>query len=116
MSYGLSTYTYNAFAISKSIMLEAIKNNSSNNKDYLINNYRDAHDPVSKLFYEDIGNTYIVESTQSVFMAKTPFGCKAAHSLKNMGNCENAIPVKIYCREHPLFINKIGKVTSVLTN
>ena len=116
LSYGLQTYTYNTFAISKSIIAKAIKNNNGQNFDYLINNYRDSQDPISKLFYKDIGNTYIVENSKLVFIMKMPLGRKVAHSLKNMGDCTAAIPIAVYKKEHPFFVNKVGKVGLVKLN
>lgn len=73
-------------------------------------NYRDAHDPVSKL-RANIGETYITPSTQNQFMSKTPFGSIQAHGINRMGDCDNAVPVNYYKKTHPTFIDKISEKT-----
>lgn len=95
------TVTFNAYGISKK-QLET-------NKDYtnLVTNYRDPHDPISKL-HENIGTTYITPSTQNKFMKVTPFGFMQSHGLKNMGDCDNSIPLEQYKRQNPMFLNKIS--------
>lgn len=97
----MKTVTFNAYGIGKKYK-EANKNYND-----LIINYRDAHDPVSKL-RENVGQTYITPSTQNQFMSKTPFGSIQAHGIKQMGDCNNAVPVNYYKQTHPLFIDKIS--------
>ena len=111
---GLETYTYNAFALSKTSLNKLNKERNLSNHNKLITNYRDPHDPISKLFNQDIGQTYIVENQQSAFMAKSPFGAKQAHSLAMMGDCTTATPIREYKRKNRWFIDKIGLVK--LTN
>ncbi|PWL79493.1 hypothetical protein DBY21_03160 [Candidatus Gastranaerophilales bacterium] len=111
---GLETYTYNTFAPSKTSLNKLNKERNLSNHNKLITNYRDPHDPISKLFNQDIGQTYIVENQQSAFMAKSPFGAKQAHSLAMMGDCNTATPIREYKRKNPWFIDKIGLVK--LTN
>lgn len=95
------TITFNAYGISKKHL------SPYQNYDNLVTNYRDPHDPVSKL-KSNIGTTYIVPSTQNSIMSKTPFGSIQAHGINNMGDCNNAIPVKEYKKSNPLFIDKIS--------
>ncbi len=103
-------YTYNAFPLGNDILNKIAESGGSTDYNNLIVNYRDAHDPISKLFNQHIGQTYIVESQQNKFMAKTPFGLKAAHSLVNMGSCQGAIPLEQYKKENPWFIDTIKLV------
>lgn len=97
---GLKTITFNAFGVSKKELPQG------ENFDRLVTNYRDAHDPVSKM-HKNVGTTYIVPTTQTPFMAKTPFGSVQAHGIKNMGNCDYAVPVEDYKKRNPLFLDKI---------
>lgn len=112
LSLGIPVFSYNAFCLSDKIKNIAKKNNKNKFFKSLINNYRTPEDLVSKLFYNDIGNTYIVENTilelPHTLIRKT----KAAHALKNMGNCKYAVPIEIYKMEHPHFIDKIFKKNS----
>ncbi len=83
----IETVTFNAYGISKKLILK--------DKDYnnLITNYRTPHDIVSKLRINP-GRTFIIPSDS---------GFLRAHSIKNMGNCLDAIPVEIYKKKHFLF-------------
>lgn len=116
LSLGLPTYTYNAFSIPPAIIDVALINSSGQNFDYLINNYRDPKDAISKLFYDDIGNTYIVENPNTSFFYKFLFCRKSAHSLKNMGDCATAIPIAFYKKEHFFFVDKITPLGLMLNN
>lgn len=73
---GLEVYTFNCFTINRKTIkeIEQIRGFIAQNQPII--NYRDPHDPISKLFNQDIGQTYIVENQQSAFMAKSPFGAK----------------------------------------
>lgn len=97
LSFGIQVFSYNAFFLSDKIKNQALKNNRNKNFEFLINNYRTPKDLVSKLFYKDIGNTYIVENIKS----------RHAHALINMANCKTSIPIEIYKKEHPDFTDKI---------
>ena len=99
---GFKTITFNAYGISKKHI------DMSKISDGQILNYRDAHDPVSKL-RANVGETYITPSTQNQFMSKTPFGSIQAHSINRMGDCNNAVPVNYYKKTHPVFIDKISE-------
>ena len=99
--YGLQTTTFNAYGVGKKYA------SMGKNYDNLITNYRDPHDPVSKL-RENVGTTYITPNLQNEFMAKTPFGSVQSHSIDNMGDCMQAVPVNEYKKSHPFFINKIS--------
>lgn len=96
----IKTYTYNAFGISKKLI------DKNKNYDDLVINYRDGHDPVSKL-RSNIGKTYIMNSTQNTFMSHTPFGSIQSHGIINMGDCEKAVPIDEYKKSHPLFLDRI---------
>lgn len=95
------TVTFNAYGISKK-QLEPGKD-----YDNLVTNYRDAHDPVSKL-HANVGRTYITPSTQTRFMAKTPFGSIQAHGINKMGDCNESIPLEYYKRDNSKFIDKFS--------
>lgn len=99
---GFKTITFNTYGVSKKHV------DMSKVSDGQIINYRDAHDPVSKL-RANIGETYITPSTQNQFMSKTPFGSIQAHSINRMGDCDNAVPVNYYKKTHPAFIDKISE-------
>ena len=99
---GFKTVTFNAYGVSKKHV------DMSKVSDGQIINYRDAHDPVSKL-RANIGETYITPSTQNQFMSKTPFGSIQAHGINHMGDCDNAVPVNYYKKTHPAFIDKISE-------
>lgn len=99
---GLKTVTFNAYGVSKKHV------DASKISDGQITNYRDPHDPVSKL-RANVGETYITPSTQSQFMSKTPFGSVQSHGISNMGDCDNAVPVNFYKKTHPTFIDKISE-------
>ena len=95
------TVTFNAYGISKK-QLEARKN-----YDNLVTNYRDAHDPVSKL-HANVGTTYITPSTQNEFMSKTPFGSIQAHGINKMGDCNESKPLEQYKKDNPRFIDRFS--------
>lgn len=97
---GLKTYTFNGFGVHKSKLPENVDLD-------LVTNYRDAHDPISKM-HANVGKTYITPSTQNGFMSKTPFGSIQSHGINNMGDCDNAIPVQEYKKQNPLFLDKIS--------
>lgn len=99
---GFKTITFNTYGVSKKHV------DMSKVSDGQIINYRDAHDPVSKL-RANIGETYITPSTQNQFMSKTPFGSIQAHGINYMGDCDNAVPVNYYKKTHPAFIDKISE-------
>ena len=99
---GFKTVTFNAYGVSKKHV------DMSKISDGQIINYRDAHDPVSKL-RANVGETYITPSTQNQFMSKTPFGSIQAHGINHMGDCDNAVPVNYYKQIHPTFIDKISE-------
>lgn len=98
---GLKTVTFNAYGVGKKYI------NPNKNYNDLVTNYRDAHDPVSKL-RENVGTTYITPNLQNEFMSKTPFGSVQAHRIDNMGDCMQSVPVDDYKKSHPFFINKIS--------
>ncbi len=101
IQYGLQTTTFNAFGVGKKYT------KSDKNYDNLITNYRDPHDPVSKL-KENVGTTYITPNLQNEFMSTTPFGSVQAHGIDNIGDCTQSVPVDYYKKSHPFFINKIS--------
>lgn len=101
---GFKTITFNTYGVSKKHV------DMSKISDGQITNYRDPHDPVSKL-RANVGETYITPSTQSQFMSKTPFGSVQSHGISNMGDCNNAVPVNYYKKTHPTFIDKISEKT-----
>lgn len=111
LNFGLETYTYNAFPLSNSLKKSLIKNNVTV---VSINNYRAPKDIVSKLFYTDIGLTYIVENSQRKLNANFFLDMKSAHSLKNMGNCRGAIPIAVYKKKHKYFIDKIFRLQDLI--
>lgn len=97
---GLKTVTFNAYGVHKSKLPKDADLN-------LVTNFRDAHDPVSKM-HANVGTTYITPSTQNGFMAKTPFGSIQSHGINNMGDCDNAIPLQEYKKQNPWFLDKIS--------
>lgn len=101
IQYGLQTTTFNAFGVGKKYA------EPGKNYDNLITNYRDPHDPVSKL-KENVGTTYITPNLQNEFMSTTPFGSVKAHRIDNMGDCTQSLPVDYYKKSNPFFINKIS--------
>ncbi len=101
IQYGLQTTTFNAYGVGKKY------SGTGKNYDNLITNYRDPHDPISKL-RENVGTTYITPNLQNEFMSKTPFGSVHAHRIDDMGDCKQAVPVDDYKKSHPFFINKIS--------
>ena len=101
IQYGLQTTTFNAYGVGKKY------SGTGKNYDNLITNYRDPHDPISKL-KENVGTTYITPNLQNEFMAKSPFGFVEAHGIDNMGDCMQSVPVDEYKKSHPFFINKIS--------
>ncbi len=109
LSFGIPVFSYNAFCLSDKTKNMAIKNNKNKFFKSLINNYRTSKDLVSKLFYNDIGYTYIVENILPELPHTIIRKTKAAHTLKNMGNCKFAVPIEIYKKEHPHFVDKILK-------
>ena len=102
IQYGLKTTTFNAYGAGGDYV------DKNKNYDDLVTNYRDPHDPVSKL-RENVGTTYITPSSQNWFMAKTPFGSVQAHGIDHMGDCTQAVPVNEYKKSNPTFINKISE-------
>lgn len=98
---GLKTITFNAFGVKKKELPQGVDYNE------LVINYRDPHDPVSKM-HANVGTTYIVPSTQNRFMSTTPFGSVQSHGIKNMGDCENAQPVEEFKKYNPLFLDKVS--------
>ena len=96
--YGNETVTFNAFGVSKRKL--------KGNYDDLVTNYRDPHDPISKM-HANVGKTYITPSTQNKFMKTTPFGSVQSHGIKNMGDCDRAIPLEEYKEKNPMFLDKI---------
>jgi len=92
------TITFNAFGASK--------REFKGNYDDLVTNYRDPHDPVSKL-HANVGKTYITPTTQNKFMKTTPFGSVQSHGINNMGDCDTAIPLEEYKQKNPMFLDKI---------
>ena len=96
---GLPTFTYNAWGVRK--------NDYPGNYDDLVTNYRDPHDPVSKV-KQNVGKTYVVPNNQGWFKSKTPFGSIDAHRIQNMGDLDQAIPVEEYKKQHPLFFDHIS--------
>ena len=101
IQYGLKTTTYNAYGVGGDYV------DKNKNYDELVTNYRDPHDPVSKL-RANVGTTYITPNTQNWFMSTTPFGSVQAHGIDDMGDCMQSVPVDEYKKSHPLFINKIS--------
>jgi len=106
----VETYTFNAFTPGRKIIEKIQSQKTTSINLNLITNYRDPHDPVSKLFNPDIGKTYIVENPYNNLFAKSPFGLLTAHKIKNMGNCKNAIPIEEYKKTHKLFIDKLKNI------
>ena len=113
LNNNLEVFTYNTFALSGKTLARIEQDKGVLNHN-LISNYRDPHDPISKLLYRDIGKTYVVENQQSKFMAKSPFGLKQAHALAMMGDCNTAVDIRLYKLQNPWFIDKISTVK--LTN
>ncbi len=103
IQYGLKTTTFNAYGVGGEYV------DKNKNYDDLVTNYRDPHDPISKL-KENVGTTYITPNTQNWFMSTTPFGSVQSHGIDNMGDCTQSVPVNEYKKSHPLFINKITDV------
>ena len=101
IQYGLKTTTFNAYGVGGDYV------DKNKNYDNLVTNYRDPHDPISKL-RANVGTTYITPNTQSWFMSTTPFGSVQAHGIDDMGDCMQSVPVEEYKKSHPLFINKIS--------
>ena len=102
IQYGLKTTTFNAYGAGGDYV------DKNKNYDDLVTNYRDPHDPISKL-KENVGTTYITPNTQNWFMSTTPFGSVQSHGIDNMGDCMQSVPVNEYKKSHPLFINKISE-------
>lgn len=95
---GFKTITFNAFGVSK--------RKFDGNYDHLVTNYRDPHDPISKM-HANVGKTYITPSSQNKFFRTTPFGSVQSHGIKNMGDCNMAVPLEEYKQKNPLFLDKI---------
>ena len=89
VSNGLPTVTYNAFKVGGKYIEKG--------KDYsdLVTNYRDPHDPISKLG-KNVGETYIVPSSQTGIKKNTPLGYVDAHRLDNMGDCTKSVTPQVY--------------------
>lgn len=98
LEYGFQTFTYNAFGISKKYLDPDV-----DYSDWVFN-FRDKNDPVSKL-KKNIGLTFILRETQA--HARTPFGTKSAHGIKNMPSCIGAMLVEDYKKEHPWFLDHL---------
>jgi len=106
LSKNLQTVTFNAYGLKPKLA----KNINNPNADKLVVNYRDPNDPVSKVRNPQ-GKSYIVENPQRSFYDKiNPFGILSAHKISNFGDCNNAIPVNIYKKEHKFFIDNISEV------
>ena len=95
---GFPTVTFNAYGV-------GAKMDEKNAYNDLVINYRDPHDPVSKL-KENVGETFIVPDGK--YSGANPLGAIKAHGIGNMGDCGNAIPVKDYKKENRFFIDKIS--------
>ncbi len=100
---GIKTYTYNAYKVGEQYL------EKGKNYDDLVTNYRDPHDPISKLG-ANVGETYIVPSNQKGLKAKTPFGYVDAHRIDNMGDCEKSVTPQEYKRKNSDFVDKISDV------
>lgn len=107
LTFGLEVFTYNAFTPGKKLLHKVLKRNSTKNHENLISNYRTAHDLISKLFNDDIGKTYIVESLEKFCLKRLILSLRKAHALEIMGNCKNAIPLEVYQKSHPKFVDKL---------
>ena len=85
----MPTVTYNAFKVGGKYIEKG--------KDYsdLVTNYRDPHDPISKLG-KNVGETYIVPSSQTGIKKNTPLGYVDAHRLDNMGDCTKSLTPQVY--------------------
>ena len=81
---GFQTVTFNAYGISKKHV------EPGKNYDDLVTNYRDPHDPVSKM-KANVGTTYIVPEKKMAFIPKMIFRIIKSHRLKNMGDCNLAV-------------------------
>ncbi len=86
MRFHLKTVTFNAFGIDKDLVADAF------DSDGLIINFRDPHDPISKI-KPNIGITYIVPKLNQK-LPKTPLGWVKAHKIANMGDCRKSVLVK----------------------
>lgn len=98
--------TFNPFGLSQKLV--------EKDKDYseLITNYRDAADLVSKL-KENIGETYIVETTVKQSFVKNFLGSINAHKIANFGDCENAVPLEDYKKSNKMFLDKYKVFTKL---
>lgn len=106
LSRNLPTVTFNAYGLNPKLE----ENLNNDRADKLVVNYRDPNDPVSKS-RPPKGKSYIVENPQRSFYDKiNPFGILSAHKISNFGDCNNAIPVDIYKKEHKSFIDNISEV------
>lgn len=70
----------------------------------LITNYRDEADFVSKL-KKNIGAVYIVPSVINQCLLKHYLGSIKSHKINNFGDCEKAISLEEYKKQHPYFID-----------
>ena len=95
----LPTFTFNAFGVRKS--------DYPDNYDDLVTNYRDPHDPVSKL-KRNVGETFITPNIQNWMHSHTPFGSIQAHGIDNMGDTEESVPVKEFKKKNPIFLDAIS--------
>lgn len=100
--FGFKTFTFNAFGARKDKLPQGV------DYDNLVTNYRDAHDPVSKM-HANVGKTYITPSTQNWFMGHTPFGSIQAHGIKNMGSCQEAVPLEQFKKNNKWFLDKLSE-------
>ena len=94
----LPTFTYNAFGVRKK--------DYPDNYDDLVTNYRDPHDPVSKL-KKNVGKTFITPNIQTWIKSHTPFGSIQAHRIDNMGDTELSVPIEDYKKKNPMFLDAI---------
>ena len=110
LSNDVKIYSYNAFALGGHI-LKTIKNAKQRELNYdLVTNFRDPHDPVSKLLYKHVGTSYIVLNPDVNYQKELKIGNIKAHALARMGDCNNAIPIEKYKNKHAEFINSISDI------
>lgn len=97
---GIPTYTYNAYMIGS--LVDRVTREAMNR---FIVNFRHQDDVISKLG-KDIGMQVIVPSPSR--MKVLPFGnSRYGHTLKNMGDCQQGIPLEQYKLQNPNFLDKI---------
>ena len=102
IEHNFKTFTYNAYGVDEEDLPEYA------NYD-LVTNIRHENDIVSKM-KKNVGTTYIIPDTRP-FTKKLPvLGSRAAHSLSEMGDCRNAVPVEEFKKKHPDYINCIDDI------